>query len=407
MVLTRRFKAAFSPTIDCAVLVVAFEKGFAADEGVSLTLLRKPSAAATLTDWTMDALNGAHLPASLALGADLAIEATPFDLIVPFILATGGTSLAVSEALHDDLVGEGMKIPDPGSVSRALSRVVLARRNAGRAALSFATDHPLSPSTYALRYLLGAARQVAPRDITLTHADPADMPQWLDEGRIDGFLAPEPHASAAVLAGTDRIVTTGSHIWRNGAQAGLAVSRPWAAENQETLHALLRGLYRAGEWCANPANVEELSELLAETRYLASAVDVVLPALRGFIPHSPVRLLECHGFLSLGSGASNFPWQSQALWFFNQMIRWNDCPADYISDEKAYEVAMQSFRPDIYRAALKPIFAPVPAANMKVEGTLASPVHVGASRTTLLLGPDTFFDGRVFDPEKLDASDDA
>lgn len=55
---------------------------------------------------------------------------------------------------------------------------------------------------------------------------------------------------------------------------------------------------------------------------------------------------------------------------------------------------------------MKPLFVPVPGANLKLEGTLREPVHVGASRTGLVLGPDCFFDGRVFDPETLDMDDE-
>jgi NitT/TauT family transport system ATP-binding protein len=38
---------------------------------------------------------------------------------------------------------------------------------------------------------------------------------------------------------------------------------------------------------------------------------------------------------------------------------------------------------------------------MKLEGALDSPRGVGAHRGLLTLGPDRFFDGRVFDPEDL------
>lgn len=398
---TRRFKAAFTPTVDCAVLVVALEKGFAADEGVSLELIRKNSPRSVFADWVADELNGAHLPVSLPVASALALEGMQADLIVPFILATGGSSLTVSQLLHDDLFEQGMKIPEPGSVSRALSRVALARQKAQLPALTFATEHALSPSAYEFRYLLASSRLVTPRDIVLIEAPPADMPELLAKGEIDGFYVAEPYGSEAVLRETGRIITTKSHIWQNAPEKGLAVSKPWAIENEATLHALLRALYRAGEWCASQGNIEELAGLLAAPQYLSREGDLVLPALTGFIPHSPTRLLECHRFFSTSGNAANFPWQSQALWFFNQMARWNDCPADYIADGKAYEAASEAFRPDIFRKALKPIFAPVPAANMKLEGTLQAPVHVGASRASLLLGPDAFFDGQVFDPEKL------
>ena len=403
---TRRFKAAFSPTVDCAVLVVALEKGFAADEGVHLDLIRKNSPRTIMADWSADELNGAHLPASLPVASALALPDMQPDLIVPFILATGGASLTVSQLLHDALFEQGMKIPDPGSVSRALSRVALARQTAKLPALKFATEHCFSASAYEFRYLLASSRLVTPRDIVLIEADPAEMPDLLADREIDGFYVGEPYGSEAVLRSTGRIITTKSHIWQNAPQAALAVSKSWATENELTLHALLRALYRAGEWCAGQNNIEELAGLLAAPQYLVSEGEFILPALTGFIPHSPTRLLECSGFFSTSGNAANFPWQSQALWFFNQMARWADCPPDYIADGKASEAASEAFRPDISRKALRPIFAPVPAANMKLEGTLQVPVHVGASRSSLLLGPDAFFDGQIFDPEKLIAYDE-
>ena len=44
----------------------------------------------------------------------------------------------------------------------------------------------------------------------------------------------------------------------------------------------------------------------------------------------------------------------------------------------------------------------MPGANMKVEGALTAPSPVGASLGGLVLGPDGFFDGRKFDPDRLD-----
>jgi NitT/TauT family transport system ATP-binding protein len=38
---------------------------------------------------------------------------------------------------------------------------------------------------------------------------------------------------------------------------------------------------------------------------------------------------------------------------------------------------------------------------MKVEGAVSAPIAVGGHRGSLTLGPDRFFDGRVFDPEAI------
>lgn len=401
----RRFKAAFSPTVDCAVLVAAFEKGFAADEGVGLELVRMNAPGEILGAWTQGRIDGAHISAALPVAVTLLPSVgTRADLIIPFILATGGSTLVVSSVLYDDLVEQGMKIPEPGSVSRALSRIVLSRQNAGLPPLRFATEHPHSTSTYELVYLIASARLAGHDDVAIVEAAPQEMPRLLSKGDIDGFYVGEPHGSAAVMEGAGRIITTKSHIWQNGPEKALAVSKEWAVENEQTLHALLRALYRAGEWCSAHTNVEELAELLSADLYLSCESEHILPSLSGFIPNSPARLLECQDFLEFSADAANFPWQSQALWFFNQMIRWDECPAHYVADQTMRHAAAEVFRPDLFRKALKPIFAPVPAANMKIEGALNTRSPVGAYRAPLFLGPDAFFDGSVFDPETLETS---
>ena len=97
--------------------------------------------------------------------------------------------------------------------------------------------------------------------------------------------------------------------------------------------------------------------------------------------------------------AATFPWQSHALWLYSQMVRWN-----YVTHQtKHLKIAEQSFRPDLYRAALAPIGVAVPAANSKVEGALKQSTAVGAASQSLFLGPDGFFDKTLFDPDHIEA----
>ena len=134
--------------------------------------------------------------------------------------------------------------------------------------------------------------------------------------------------------------------------------------------------------------------------------EFLLPALTGYISTSQRDMQRFQEFFVTSAKAANFPWQSQALWFFSQMLRWGEVSADYRFDPAVVEAARNAYRPDIFRKAMKPLFVPVPGANLKLEGTLREPVHVGASRTGLVLGPDCFFDGHVFDPETLAMDDE-
>jgi hypothetical protein len=80
-------------------------------------------------------------------------------------------------------------------------------------------------------------------------------------------------------------------------------------------------------------------------------------------------------------------------------VRWRQVAANVANAA----VARDTYRPDLYRAALRPLGAALPAANAKVEGALRTATPVGSAGASLVLGPDGFFDGTVFDPDELDA----
>ena len=92
-------------------------------------------------------------------------------------------------------------------------------------------------------------------------------------------------------------------------------------------------------------------------------------------------------------GAATFPWRSQALWIAESMARRTGADRDSLR-----AAARASFRPDLYRAALGPAGADLPGASEKLEGALLHRTEVASTLGTLLLGPDLFHDGRIFDP---------
>ncbi|CDN91682.1 CmpA/NrtA family ABC transporter substrate-binding protein [Agrobacterium tumefaciens] len=401
-----KVKAGFSPTVDCAVLVAAAEKGFAADEGIELQLVRKQSARSVLAALDGDEVQVAHLPAPVPVGSAVGLDDLPGNIIGVFTLSLGGSATTVSHEFYDELYREGLKLPDPAAFGRAMARVCAARRASGGNPPVFAVEDIISTPFYTLRYLLGSCGVLLGRDMEIVEALPKAMPGLLESGKVDALCTAEPAGSALVLGGAGRIVTTGALIWHNAPEKILATRRPWAEANSTPLEGLLRALYRAGEWCANPANIEELTGILAAPHYIGANGEFLLPALTGYISTSLRDMQRYPEFFVTNAKAANFPWQSQALWFFSQMLRWGEVPADRRFDAAVVEAARNAYRPDIFRKAMKPLFVPVPGANLKLEGTLREPVHVGASRTGLVLGPDCFFDGRVFDPETLDMDDE-
>ena len=160
---------------------------------------------------------------------------------------------------------------------------------------------------------------------------------------------------------------------------------------------MLRALYRAAVWSADPAHREALAALLAEPAHVGQPAEWMKPALTGEIRVSATTTVRVEDFFVPLARGATFPWKSHALWFYTQMVRWGQVA--HTAENEA--VARETYRPDLYRAALKPLGVPLPAANSKVEGALKAPTPVGASGATLTLGPDGFFDGGLFDPDRV------
>ena len=142
-----------------------------------------------------------------------------------------------------------------------------------------------------------------------------------------------------------------------------------------------------------------LADILSHADYVDQPADLILGALGGrIVPRAGDAPLDCPNFVLFSREATPFPWRSQALWIYSQLLRWGMVEAS----PQAAAQAAAVFRPDVFRRALAGSDVPMPGASMKLEGALESPLAVGSRKGDLTLGPDRFFDGRVFDPERIE-----
>ncbi|RYD95463.1 MAG: nitrate transporter, partial [Sphingomonadales bacterium] len=258
--------------------------------------------------------------------------------------------------------------------------------------------HRFSSHALILRYWLAYAGVDPDRDLDLRVLPPSLMTEAMRAGEIDGFIAGEPWSSVAVAEGLAEIVAVGSRIWQRGVEKVLAFRTDWMEANPDTTDRLLTALARAAAWCDDPANREELAGLLERPIYVGQPSTVILPALEGrMVLQQGGPAVEIDDFVLFSRESTNFPWRSQALWIYSQMIRWGGIKPS----ESAERAAAEVFRSDVFRRALADAALPMPGASMKVEGSLSTPLPVGSSNGMLTLGPDKFFDGRIFDPSRI------
>ncbi|WP_174285390.1 CmpA/NrtA family ABC transporter substrate-binding protein [Sphingomonas bacterium] len=387
--------AAFLPLTDAAPLIAARELGFARDEGVDLSLVRESSWASVRDRLIYKQVQAAHMLAPLAVAVSLGLSQHRAALVAPFVLSVNGNALTLAPDLAAAL--------DPNPAARVADPVACAHDLAAAIGLHrrkpvIGVVHRFSSHALILRYWLGFAGVDADRDVNLRVLSPSLMVEALRGGEIDGFIAGEPWNSVAVAQGVGEIVALGAGIWARGVEKVLACRADWAEAHPDPLDRLLRALDRAAAWCDDAVNRDALATLLSRPDYIDQPVEHLLPALS-----ERMTLVDggtstsAPDFLLFHRQAANFPWRSQALWIYSQMVRWHMIPPSAQAERAAADV----FRSDLYRRALGAGGAVMPGASMKLEGSLAAPHGVGSRDGRLMLGPDLFFDGRVFDPSAI------
>jgi NitT/TauT family transport system ATP-binding protein len=395
----RQITAGIMPLLDSALLVAAKEKGFANGEGIDLALVRETSWANIRDRLAVGHFQVAHVLAPMPIACNLGLTPLAARTVVPMALGLGGNAVTVSNVLWEDLVGNGAKADlDPRTAGAALKSVVTGRATRGDGPLRFAVVHPYSGHNYELRYWLAACGIDPTRDVEIVIVPPPLMADALAAGTIDGYCAGEPWNTASVVLGVGHILTVKAAIWRSSPEKVLSADARWAEAQPEALAALLRALCKSAQWCAAPANREELAGLLSGPAYLQKPAAWMMPALSGQIETGGAQTTRVEDFFIPFAKAATFPWKSHALWFYSQMVRWGQVAHNAANEA----VARETYRPDLYRAALGPMGIAMPVANAKVEGALTAETPVGSAGASLSLGPDGFFDGEIFDPDRLD-----
>ncbi|MEO7787645.1 MAG: CmpA/NrtA family ABC transporter substrate-binding protein [Sphingomicrobium sp.] len=388
---------AFLPLTDSAVLVAAKEMGFAEAQGIDLTLVRSTSWATVRDRLVFGQVQAAHMLAPLAVAVTLGLSQHATPLAAPFKLNVNGNALTLSVEFAAALdPAPRNRIADPVATAHDLAAAIgLHRRKP-----IIGIVHRFSSHALMLRYWLAFAGIDPDRDVVLRVLPPSLMVEAMCGGEIDGFIAGEPWSSLAVAQGLGEIVSVGTNIWQRGVEKLLAFREAWLEANGDTVDALLRALALAAAWCDDPANRSALADLLAREEYVGQPAELILPALTGrLVLHPAGEPVAVPDFLLFEREAANFPWRSQGLWIYSQFVRWK-----MIEPNEAHAHAASGvFRSDIYRRALAGSGVAMPAASSKVEGALSSPLAVGSSLRPLTLGPDSFFDGRIFDPADVDS----
>jgi NitT/TauT family transport system ATP-binding protein len=369
----RPLRIAYVPLTDAAPLIIATELGFASEEGLRPELVRTQSWAQLRDLLASGAVDAAHMLMPMAVARSMGIGPSLPAAEVLMILSQGGQAIGGSQSFMDRLP----PLTDAAQAARAI-------RGAGQGALRVGVPFAFSTHSLLMSRWLGDGLQIRT-------VPPPLMADALAAGDIDLFCVGEPWGSVAVASGVGALIAPGHAVWAAAPEKVLAAREGWAEAEPHLAGALMRAVWRAGRWLDDPANRQIAAEIIGRPDYLALPTDRTEPALTEGLQFA---LAGTSGrFVRFHEGAASFPWKSIGALTGTLLAQRHGLP-----ERPAALAGARVFRTDLFRQHLRAAGADLPGASMKVEGSLSHPTAVSSERGTMILGPDRFFDGWIFEP---------
>lgn len=293
---TLHLRVGFMPLVDCALVVLAKDEGFAEAEGLNLELVREVSWSNLRDKLNVRLFDAAHMLGPAAIAATLGIGGVKAPMAVPIALNRDGAAITLSLRRFEELsrLADG-DLADTAVSARALAAMVARRKASGLPPLTFAAVFGFSMHIYLLCEWLEKGGLKLGEDIRFEVVPPPQTVEALASGRVDGFCAGAPWNSAAVAAGVGAMVHASVDLRRNCHDKVLA----WRADDVErrlaAVSKLGTALLKASDWACHPENFGRMAHHLSAQDRLALPAALIERILHGELIQGadrPPRLID-------------------------------------------------------------------------------------------------------------------
>jgi nitrate ABC transporter ATP-binding subunit len=301
------------PITACAPLAIAKEKGFFTHHGLDDVHLVREST------WRgiQDGIAGSYLDASL-MPAGMPVWMTvggmnnkPIPVATALTMTRNGNAITLDKRFVD----QGIRTLND------LRRFLVATPDKRH---TFGVAHPASNHNLLLRYWLAAGGIDPQKDVAISNLSPAQMVANLQAGNIDGYSIGEPWATRAVAENIGYEIASDLEIWDGHPGKVLGVREDWALAYPNTHVALVKAVLEACRYCADPANHEEVRDILAGADYLAMDREFIyLNDSHKAVCNITQTARDLSHHLFFGQGI-NRPSRTEHLWMLTQLARWGD-----------------------------------------------------------------------------------
>ncbi|ABC94342.1 nitrate ABC transporter, substrate binding protein (plasmid) [Rhizobium etli CFN 42] len=374
-------KLGFIALTDSAPLIIAKEKGFFDKHGLPETDVAKQASWGATRDNLV--LGGA------ANGIDGAHILSP----LPYLMQTGKVTqnnkpvpMAILARLNLDSQGISVakEYAETGvQLDASKLKAAFEKKKAEGKEVKAAMTFPGGTHDLWIRYWLAAGGIDPNKDVSTIVVPPPQMVANMKVGNMDVFCVGEPWNEQLVNQGIGFTAATTGELWKGHPEKALGMRADWIEKNPNAAKALLMAVMEAQQWCESMDNKSEMAEILGKRQWFNVPTKDVLGRLKGDINYGNGREAKATDlYMKFWKDGASYPFKSHDTWFMTENVRWGNLPGT--TDIKA--LVNQVNREDIWREAAKDL------------GVAAADIPASSSR-----GKETFFDGKVFDPENPSA----
>lgn len=322
----------YIPLLDCVALLWAKQRGFFADNGLDVQLLKEASWASLRDRLAFGLLDAAHCLSAMLPAAAIGADQIGIPLQTPLVLSENRAFISISQKLCHQLDIQ----PQDSAAASAHKMVQHIRQHY---ALSLAHVFQHSIHHYCLREWLALADVELAQALQLKTLPPPYMVEAIRKQVIEGFCVGEPWNTQAELQGLSHIVCSSQQIIPNVADKVLAVTGDWARQHPNTLIALSHAILRAQHDLRQMQDFTQVWQMLIDFNVIQFPCSAEIHVEKYFSIQKIIR-----NFVQENAE----PKVTDFEWLFQQMYKWNNLPP---KDMSSAEYAQNCLLGTIYQAA--------------------------------------------------------
>ena len=361
---------------DAAPLIIAREKGLFTKFGMpDVEVVKQASWGTTRDNLVLGSagagIDGAHIltPMPYLISAGKVTQNNvPLPMYILSRLNLDSQGISVAKEYADLNV----------TVDSSQLKEAFAKKKAAGQSAKVAMTFPGGTHDLWLRYWLAAGGIDPDQDVETIVVPPPQMVANMKVGTMDAFCVGEPWNEQLIHQGIGYTATNTAEIWNRHPEKSLGMRADWVDANPNAAKALLMAVQEAQMWCDDMANKEEMAEIVGKRAWFNVPKKDIIERIKGNFDYGNGRVeLASPHFMKFWRDQASYPFQSHDLWFLTEDIRWGKFAPD--TDIKGMVAKVN--REDLWKEAAKELgVSDIPASTSR--------------------GTETFFDGKVFDPDK-------